>query len=198
MPLVAVLGVCLGGPLASATEPPAPLLDLVWIDLTGLSPAVVGLARAEVGDLLAPLGVRVVSRLESPGVGFPPGQAIVILRRSDPNPAHTGRSVGGAVTEAPETSRTLWVFPACVADGLGLTLEHQPLWSSGQRREFARALAVVVIHELQHLAGAHHSSGGLMSRSICPSQLRDRHLQFDARLAPRLQAALAARTHREP
>ena len=198
MPLVAVLGVCLGGPLASATEPPAPLLDLVWVDLTGMSPAVVGLACSELGDLLAPLGVRVVSRLESPGVAFRPGQAIVILRRSSPNPAHTWLSVGGAVTEAPETSRTLWVFPACVAGSLGLTLEHQLLWSSGQRREFARALAVVVAHELQHLAGAHHSPGGLMSRSICPSQLRDRHLELDTRLAPGFKAALAARTHPVP
>ncbi len=37
-----------------------------------------------------------------------------------------------------------------------------------------------------------------MSRTLRPSQLRDRHLEMDARLAPGSEAALAARTHPEP
>lgn len=198
VPLVAVLGACLCGTLARATEAPAPVLDLAWVDLTRMSPVLIGQVSSEVRDLLAPVGVRVVSRVEAPGLGFPPGQATIILARSNPNPSQAGRSVCGAVAASPEASRTVWAFPACVAGSLGLTLEHQFLWPFGQRRAFARALAVVVAHELHHLAGVDHSSRGLMSRHLRPSQLRDRHLEMDGRLAPRFRAALAARAHPEP
>jgi hypothetical protein len=85
-----------------------------------------------------------------------------------------------------------------VAGGLGLDLERLPCWSFRQRHDFARALAGVVAHELQHLAGAGHAPEGLMAAALGTSQLRDRELEVDARLTPELRAALAAPASPEP
>jgi len=152
----------------------------------------------EVRDLMAPLGVRVVWRVEAPGVAFPPSRTIVVLQRSNPDPTHARRPVGGNVAVDPNGRRTLWVFPACVAGGLGLTLESLPFWSFRQQHEFTRALAVVVAHELHHLAGAGHAPEGLMAATLSSRQLRDRQLEMDARLAPEFRAALSAPASPEP
>ena len=194
-PLVAVLGACLLGPLAGAAEPPVPVLDLVWVDLTDLTargPAPIERVSVEVRDLLAPLGVRVVWRVEAPGIAFPPSRTIVVLQRSNPDPTHARRLAGGAVAADPKGRRTLWVFPALVAGGLGLALERLPFWSFRHQHEFTRAMAVVVAHELQHLAGAGHAPEGLMAGTLGSSQLRDRQLEMDARLAPEVLSALSA------
>jgi hypothetical protein len=73
-----------------------------------------------------------------------------------------------------------------------IDLERLPSWSFRQRHEFTRALAVVVAHELQHLAGAGHAPEGLMATALGARQLRDRELEVDARLTPEFRAALAA------
>lgn len=195
MPLAVALGACLLGAPASAAEPPASTLDLVWVDLTDLSawgPAPIERVSADVRELLAPLGVRVAWRVEAPGRVFPGGQVTVVLARSNLNPSHAGRPVAGAVTVDPGEAGSLSVFPAVVAGGIGLTLERLPLWTFRQRREFTRALAMVVAHELAHrVAGAGHSPGGLMSETLCSRQLRDRGLGAEPRLAAGFRAALA-------
>lgn len=195
------LGACWGGPWARATELTEPVLDLVWVDLAAVGPALMMDASAEVRDLLSPLGVRVTSRVEAPGLGYPPSDATVLLARRIPNgarPARSGQFVAGSAALG-NGSHNVWVLPAPVADCLNLALERRPLWTYLQRREFAHALAVVVAHELAHsLAGAVHAPAGLMAKTLRPGRLRDRHLGMDARLAPHFRAALTAPPPPEP
>jgi hypothetical protein len=171
------------------------VLDLVWVDLSDLTAR--GLAPIErvsvdVRDLLEPFGMRVTWRVEAPGADFPASRTIVVLQRSNPDPKHARRPVGGAVAAQRTGRRTLWIFPAQVAGGLGLDLERLPSWSFRQQHAFARALAVVVAHELQHLAGAGHAPEGLMAATLGAGQLRDRALEVDTRLTLEFRAALAA------
>jgi hypothetical protein len=187
-----VLAACVGGPRAIAAGPPATGLDLVWVDLVGTDPALLTQMALAVQDLLASLGIPVASRVEAPRFGFRPGTAIVILAGSNPNPAHAGRPVAGAVAAERRAPHVVWVFPSTVARGLALPLERLPRWSDRQRRELAHAVAVVVAHELAHsLAGVDHSPDGLMAETLHPRQLRDRHLWMEAWLASRLQTAVA-------
>jgi hypothetical protein len=190
--LMTALGAGVVGSVASATEPAATALDLVWVDLAAMGPTMVKQTSGEVRDLLAPLGVRVTSRIEAPVLAFRPGQAAVILLQRSQNVAHTGSPVAGSVTPG-DPNHTAWVNPALVADGLGLALERWPSWTLLKRRAFARALAAVVAHELAHsLAGASHAPGGIMAETLRPGLLCNRHLAMDPQLAPGFQVAMAA------
>jgi hypothetical protein len=181
-----------GGRGAVAAEPLPTRLDLVWVDLAETDPTLLTGMGAAAEDLLAPLGIQVTSRVELPRFGFRGGTAIVILSRSNPNPAHAGRPVAGAVVAERTGSHGVWVFPPTVARGLGLALERVPQWSDRQRREFAHAVAVVVAHELAHsLAGVGHAPDGLMAETLGSRQLRDRQLWMEDWLASRFRSALA-------
>jgi len=180
---------------AADAAPPAAVpaqLCLRFVDLCDTVPELRHETLREIQALLEPTGIRVAGREVFPGQTEASGGVYVILMPFDPSRPRS-QPVGGAARRESGRQLTVWAFPPWVAGGLGLDLSKTPRWTDRQRREFARALAAVVVHELAHaLAGAGHRPNGLMSARLGREQLLDPSLVVGMELHRAFVAGVAA------
>jgi hypothetical protein len=160
------------------------------VDLAGISSALTDAATLRVRDLLAPAGVGVFGSRAAPGIGGPwRGFRIVLMGTRSSLVAGAVNKVTGREVE----QLTAWVYPAAIAAELSLDLTRARFWTIVDRREFCRALAVVVVHELAHgLVKSGHVPGGLMAARLGRRQLLDPGLGIDPDLGPSLRSAATA------
>ena len=203
-PLVAVLaGVLVRAPGGRARSLPLPCS----ISRGSISPISRPGARApiqrvsvEVRDLMAPAGgVRVVWRVEAPGVAFPPSRTIVVLHAIEPRPNPRD---GGPWAPTWQSTRT------------GGALSGSPRLRGGRPRPHPGEPPLLVVPTATRVHPCHGRGRcpraatpgrgsvtppeGLMAATLGSSQLRDRQLEMDVRLAPEFRATLSAPASPEP
>ena len=166
------------------------VLRLVLFDPCGTAPGLHEGTLLEVRKLLAPTGLGVEHLVAEPGHTDAPGSVYIVLLPRDPSRPRGYSPAGGCRREAGRQP-TVWTFPPVVAGGLGFEHGRLACWTDRQRREFQRALALVVVHELAHLlAGALHRKDGLMAPQL-DRQLRDPMVAVDPDLGPAFLAGAA-------
>lgn len=182
-------------PGAAADEPldPTPAeLRLVLVDLCDTAPELRHGTLRGIQELLEPVGIRVTSRTAFPGEDHASGGVYVVLLPFDPSRPRT-QPVGGVARREYGRQLTVWAFPPWVAGGLGLDLGQASRWSTRERLQFQRAMAVVVVHELVHaLARVPHAPHGLMSGKLRREQLLEPHFVVDTALHRALLAGVAS------
>jgi hypothetical protein len=183
------------GPLpGAADEPPGPRpaeLRLVFVDLCDTAPELRHGTLREIQALLEPVGIKVAGGTAAPGEDEASGGVYVVLMPFDPSRPRT-QPIGGVARRESGRQLTVWAFPPCVAGGLSLDLGRASAWTHRSRRQFQRALAVVVVHELAHaLAGARHRPVGVMSPQLRRETILDPMLVVDADLHPGFLAGVA-------
>ena len=192
--ILAAASLAAGLPSAAeeAPGPKAVALDLVFTDLCDTPPELRHGTLRAIEGLLEPAGVTVTGRTVFPGEDETSGGVYVVLMPFDPSRPRT-QPVGGVARRENGRQLTVWAFPPWVAGGLGLDLGQASRWTTRQRLQFQRAMAVVVVHELAHaLAGAEHRPDGLMSARLGREQLLDPRLSVDADLHSALVAGVSA------
>jgi len=178
---------------ATGAEPAEERLFLHFADLAGLTSMTLDQVTCRVRELLRPIGVSVESgRIEPGEEDRLAGGVIVTLLARSPGWPDAGGGIEGAAGLASSRQRTVWVIPARVAAALGLDFASRSLWHPLDRARFARAVAVVVAHEIVHvLLGVEHRGTGLLAPRLSVRTLTDPSVRFDPDLAPALHRAMA-------
>ena len=180
------------GPADELPPPAAVELRLVWVDLCEMPRWVLDDTTRNIEDLLAPAGIQLSTGRATAGQAGAIEGVMVVLMASDPGRRADARPIGGVARVESGRQLTVWAFPPAVAGGLDLELARQPRWTPVQRLQFARSLAIVVLHELGHaLAGAKHRRGGFMSARLDRPLLLDRRITIDADLHAALRQGVA-------
>jgi hypothetical protein len=144
-------------------------LRLGVVNLSPLHPASVRRGLAFTAEPLKAVGIRLAAQLHEPGLPLPEGAMPILLlsgvtRRADRT------AVAGATS-----SGSVWIYPEAVAVAAGVELSRQHVWRPQQVFAFERALSAVLTHELLHrLAGARHSTGGIMAACLHSRDLGQR------------------------
>lgn len=182
------------GATASPSARPADL-SLVWVDVMGVAGFAFPGASREVVSLLARMGVRATVRMGDTHAVSAESELIVIVLPGRTPGAKLHHATMGATHRSPAGARAAWVY----ADGVGATLglARRPGADSppSERRDFAIALARVVVHEVVHaFAPQHpHVSGGLMAERMGRSLLLASPPVIDAATAEVFRAGLRGR-----
>ncbi len=127
--------------------------------------------------------------------GAPPEQRIrVVLVRSDPADWGLSPQVMGAVLSQNRPQSEVYVFFNGVARALGYSPEvRQDRWPSAQeKRELARAMSRVIVHEIVHavLPTRPHASEGLTRSRLDRTALLGAKMHLNASAAAELRSAL--------
>lgn len=162
-----------------ASQPAAHSLHLVMVDLSGMPASLASGALGEIRTLLGPLGLEVSGETSAPRERRAGDGAWVVLLPFDRSRG-ANQTTSGVARNEYDGAPTVWAFPPKVARTLGVSLDGFGRWTNRDRREFHRALAVVIVHELAHaLAGAAHRPRGLMRAGLERRELLDPALGLD-------------------
>jgi hypothetical protein len=168
----ALAGTVLGGEGAAARDrtPTSPLprgLDLVWSDpwreMAGMEP----LVREELAESLARAGLALRLTPWDGSPREPQPNEIHVLVCATPPPLLPPAAMGSAPAET-SGARQVAVFVASIRRVLGLHRRTARPLLPGDRRQLARAVARVVLHELVHTGAPHpaHAPSGLMASAL--------------------------------
>ncbi len=154
------------GAITAAWPDAEPLLQLRWVDVSGMPAGPLAAAIAEAERLLEPAGIRVTARALPAGRQVPAGSMIVLFGRDREGAGDD--TLWGAAPAGRDSA--VWVYPRRIASALGLDPAVPHAWPAAGDIRFRRLLGAVVTHELLHvLAGAPHAEEGVMAASLSRS-----------------------------
>ena len=187
---VVVGSLAVPGGLGAAPRAAPPSLRAVEIDFTRLSPLTRATLRSELGQVLAPVPLRMSWRTAATGDETAPDELSFVFLPS----AGVGGDRGAlASTANHDVVRTTWVYVPNVASALGLDLEAV-VTSFDAQRLLGLALGRVLAHEIVHAIApdVEHASAGLMRPGLDAFQLVRCRPALEARDSVRLAARARA------
>ena len=158
--------------------------------------------REEVNRILGEAGIEVLWTGEAPRAVSRAGRLEVTVIVSPSDPGGEGYALKAAamgVYLRSDESSAVFVFYRRVLDVLGLSgrvERNGGLLTPVERRDLARALGRVVVHELVHRVApsVSHSPEGVMQANLSRRSLTCRHLRLDEASRELLQSAIAEGT----
>lgn len=185
----------LAGAPAVGEETGVPPIRLVWLDTTGVTTGVGGVARAECRSVLEKSDLEVVWRQGSGGEEARPDEIRIILVDRFVVDAAARRSVMGATPVQKRTHPVVWIHVGSIRATLGyppdFPIQDLPLQG---RRDVGVALGRVVAHEVVHVLVPSLEHGpGLMSPLHTPKRLTAGRLSLEPGMAQEVRAALQGR-----
>ena len=179
-----------GEPVALPAGPPA--LLLTWLDVSGVTGGVDGVARSEVRSILSEAGLEVAWRRGRGGEEARPGEIQIILVDRLRVDRVSGRPVLGATPSRLREHPFVWIHVRSVRAALGLaggsSAHDLPV---GARRNLGVALGRVIAHEVVHaLAPALRHGRALMSESLKWDHLTGPRLSVEPEVALSVRTAL--------
>jgi hypothetical protein len=174
---------------------PAPV-PLVWLDGSGVTVGVDGVARDECRSVLKRAGIDATWRRGAGGEAARPGEIRIIVVEPLVVATEQQRYLLGATPVREREHPVAWVHLASVQATLGFPpgfpILDLPL---GARRDLGVALGRVAAHEVVHVLVPTLKHGdGLMSRTLTPDKLKAARLSLEPIPAELLRDALAGRT----
>jgi len=193
-------GVALGGamavvllaPMAATGEELGPTpVHLTWLDVTGVTVGVDGVARGECRSMLKEAGLEVIWRRGSGGEEARPGEIRIILVDRLVVDAAARRSVMGATPARRRAHPVVWIHVGSIRATLGYPPDFPILdLPLRARRDLGVALGRVVAHEVVHvLVPSLRHGQGLMSPIHTPSGLTGSRPPVEPRVAEEIRAA---------
>jgi hypothetical protein len=161
------------------------LLEVVWLDAHGLFPGF-DRVRSEADAIFRDLGVGVrweVGTDPRPSTGGIP-RIQVVLMPSEPSGWGISPAAMGVVL-LPEGSRqdTAYLFYRPILRNVGLGRKAGEMLDPRERRDVARAIARVLVHEVVHTIAPNlsHADEGVMHDSLVSAALLRQDIEIDGR-----------------
>ncbi len=169
-------------------------LELVWLDAHGLFPDFERV-RSEADLILRDVGVAVRWEVGSDPKPSTAGERRiqVVLMPSEPSGWGLSPNAMGVVL-LPDKSQqnSVYVFYRPILRNIGLGRREGAMLNPRERRDAARALARVLIHEVIHAVAPNlsHADEGVMHDSLLMGELSSRDIEIDARTREELLRGL--------
>lgn len=169
-------------------------LELVWLDAHRLFPDFERV-RAEANVIFQDLGVAVRWEVGTDPAPSAPGERRiqVVLMPSEPSGWGIVPSAMGVVL-LPKRARqdSVYLFYPPILRNIGLGRREGTMLNPRERRDAARAIARVLIHEVVHAVAPHlsHADEGVMHDSLLMRALSSRDVEIDDRTKAELLRGL--------
>jgi hypothetical protein len=177
-----VVVVLMGAPLLRGEE--RRTLDLVWLDPHGLFPDVERV-RSEAEPILRDLGVAVrweVGTDPRPSTGGEMRIHVVLMPSEPSGWGISGNAMGVVLLPNRDQQQSVYLFYGAILRNVGLRCGGGIL-SPRARRDAARAIARVLVHEVVHAVAPNlsHADEGVMHDALLVGALLSQAIQVDDR-----------------